>query len=167
VLEDAGPELRLATPGDRRIVLAREFSAPRTLVFEAWTVPHLLRRWYGAHGWTLVACDVDPRPGGAWRYVSRGPDGAEMIQGGTYREFVPPERLVSTQTFGDPPEGAESLVTTTFDEAAGVTTVTLTVDYPTRAARDAALRTPMRRGLAQGYARLDALLAGAPPRPPA
>jgi uncharacterized protein YndB with AHSA1/START domain len=161
------PALRVTTPGDREIVMVRDFSAPRALVFDAWTKPHLLARWYGAHGWTLAVCELDPRPGGAWRYVSRGPDGAEMTQRGTFREFVPPQRLVSTQTLDSPAESAAALVTTTFAETAGGTTVTLTVRYPSRAARDAALRTPMKRGLSEGYARLAALLAALPlaPRP--
>jgi uncharacterized protein YndB with AHSA1/START domain len=153
------PALRVTTSGDRRIVMSRDFSAPRPLVFDAWTKPHLLKRWYGADGWTLTVCEIDPRPGGAWRYVSHGPDGATMTQRGSFREFVPPERIVATQTFDPPFEGAESLVTTRFEASAGGTTVTVTVVYPTAAARDEALRTPMRRGVAQGYARLDALLA--------
>ena len=161
------PALRVTTSGDRRIVMSRDFSAPRPLVSDAWTKPHQLKRWYGADGWTLTVCEIDPRPGGAWRYVSRGPGGATMTQRGAFREFVPPERIVATQTF-DPPFGAaESLVTTRFDVRGAGTTVTVTVDYPTAAARAGALRTPMRRGVAQGYARLDALLAALPPAGPA
>jgi uncharacterized protein YndB with AHSA1/START domain len=166
VLDDDTPALRLTTPDARQIVMSREFAAPRALVFDAWTKPHLLRRWYGARGWTLVTCEIDPRPGGAWRYVSHGPNGAVMTQQGTFREFVPPERLVTTQTFDSSPGDAETLVTTTFVETAGVTTVTLTAVYPTRAARDEALRTPMRRGVAQGFARLDTLLAALDPSIP-
>jgi uncharacterized protein YndB with AHSA1/START domain len=151
--------LTITTPNDREIVMSREFSAPRILVFDAWTKPHLLQRWYGARGWTLAICEVDLRAGGAWRYVSRGPDGAEMTQCGVYREVLPPRRLVATQSFEPPWDSGECLVTTTFAESAGRTTVTVTVRYPGRAARDAALRTPMRRGLSESYARLDALLS--------
>jgi uncharacterized protein YndB with AHSA1/START domain len=154
------PALTISTPSDREVVMSRAFSAPRALVFDAWTKPHLLERWYGANGWTLAVCEVDLRAGGAWRYVSRGPDGAEMTQRGVFRELLPPRRLVTSQSFDPPWNSGECLVTTTFAEAAGRTTVTVTVRYPSRAARDAALRTPMRRGLSEGYARLDALLSG-------
>ena len=157
--------LTITTPSDREVVMSRAFSAPAALVFGAWTEPHLLRRWYGAQGWTLAICEVDLRTGGAWRYVSRGPDGAEMTQRGVYREVLPPQRLVATQSFDPPWDSGECLVTTTFAECAGRTSVTVTVRYPSRAARDAALRTPMRRGLSESYARLDALLAAPPPAP--
>jgi uncharacterized protein YndB with AHSA1/START domain len=157
------PALRITTPSDREIVMSRAFSAPRALVFDAWTKPHLLKRWYGAHGWDLVVCEVDLRVGGAWRYVSRGPDGTEMTQRGVCREVVPPERLVTTQRFDPPWSSGQCLVTTTFVENAGRTTVTTSVRYPSRGARDSALRTPMRRGLSEGYARLDALLSSRPP----
>ena len=76
--------LTVTTPTDRQIVLTRVFDAPRRLVFAAFTRPELLRRWFGARGWNLVVCEVDLRVGGGWRFVSRGPDGAEMGQGGVY-----------------------------------------------------------------------------------
>ena len=155
--------LTITPPSDREVVMSRDFRAPLPLVFDAWTKPHLLRRWYGAQGWTLAICEVDLHAGGAWRYVSRRPDGAELTQRGVFREVLPPRRLVATQSFDPPWDSGECLVTTTFAESAGRTTVTVTVRYPSRAARDSALRTPMRRGLSEGYARLDALLAAPPP----
>ena len=91
--------LTVTTPTDRDIVLSRAFDAPRHLVFDALTRPELLTRWYGARGWNLVVCEVDLRVGGAWRFVSRGPDGAEMGQGGVYQVIRPPERLAYTELF--------------------------------------------------------------------
>jgi uncharacterized protein YndB with AHSA1/START domain len=155
----AGRALRVTTPGDREIVLARRFDAPARLVFDALTTPHLLIRWYGARGWKLVACEVDLRIGGSWRFVSRGPDDAEMVQSGTYREIVPPERLVFTEVFDDQSYPGEALVAHVLTEGAGMTELTSTVRYPSREARDIVLRYPMARGVGQAYERLDEALA--------
>lgn len=93
--------LTVTTPTAREIVLTRAFDAPRHLVFDAWTKPELLTRWFGARGWNLVVCEVDLRIGGAWRFVSRGPEGERMAQGGTYRVILRPDRLVYTELFDD------------------------------------------------------------------
>ncbi len=66
--------LRLTTPGDREIVMMREFRAPRHRVNDAYTKPELLRRWFGPHGYTLVVCDIDLRVDGHWRYVEMRSD---------------------------------------------------------------------------------------------
>ena len=99
---------------------------------------------------------IDLRPGGAWRYVWRKDDGAEMPMGGTYREVVPPERLVSTERWG--PEWPETVNTVVLTESGGRTTISLTVLYPSKEARDAALQTGMKEGMDQGFARLDEVL---------
>ena len=92
--------LKVTTPTDREIAMTRVFDAPRNLVFEAYTKPELVKRWLGVHaGWSLAVCEIDLRVGGAYRYVWRGPDGTEMGMGGVYREIVPPERIVATETF--------------------------------------------------------------------
>jgi uncharacterized protein YndB with AHSA1/START domain len=152
-------ELRVTTPGDREIVLTREFRAPRRLVFDAWTRPELLKRWYGARGWQLVECDVDLRVGGAWRFVSRGPDGTRMGQSGVYREILAPVRLVYTEVFDNQSYPGESLVTHVFVEAGGRTTATSTVRLPSKHAREIVLRYPMARGVGEGFDRLDETLA--------
>ena len=83
--------------------MTRVFDAPRSLVFDAWTKPELLKRWLGVRGgWSMVVCEVDLKVGGTYRFVWRGPDKAEMGMGGVYREIVPPERLVATESFDDP-----------------------------------------------------------------
>jgi uncharacterized protein YndB with AHSA1/START domain len=79
-----------------------------------------------------------------------------MTIAGAVREVVPPERLVTTESWG--PEWPETVNTVVFTEAGGRTTISLTVTYPSREARDAALQTGMREGMDQGFARLDALL---------
>ncbi|MER7127301.1 SRPBCC family protein [Micrococcus luteus] len=151
----------MTAPSDTELVLSRAFAAPRTLVFEAFTRPELLRRWYGARGWQLVVCEVDLRPGGVWRFVSQGPDGAEMGHGGVYLDVEAPGRLVQTETYDGWDAGA-ALVTTAFEEREGRTAMTATVRYPSREARDSVLRTPMERGAGEAYDRLAELLAETP-----
>lgn len=151
--------LRVTTPTDREIVLARAFDAPRHLVFQAWTAPHLLKRWYGAQGWSLVECRVDLRVGGAWRFVSEGPHGARMGQSGVYRVIEPYHRLVYTEVFDDQSYAGETLISHEFTEHDGTTTVTSTLRYASQQARDTVLRYPMARGVTEGYDRLAALLA--------
>lgn len=154
--------LTVTTPGARDIVLTREFSAPRHRVFAALTRPELLVRWYGARGWHLVGCEVDLRVGGRYRFVSRGPGGQEMAQSGVYREIVVPERLVYTELFDDQSYPGETVITAVLTEPdgpAGRTLLTTTVRYATRAGRDTVLRYPMKRGVAEGYDRLDEVLA--------
>jgi uncharacterized protein YndB with AHSA1/START domain len=146
--------------GEREIVIIRSLDAPRDLVFRAHTEPDLLRRWLGPRTWELAECDIDLRAGGAWRYVMHGPDSATMVMQGVYREVSPPARLVTTESFDDNWTGGETINTTTFDDVDGVTTVTVSVMYPSREARDGALATGMEAGMAEGYSRLADLLAG-------
>src|SRR5690606_5847420 len=107
---NAPRKLRVTTPTDTQIVMARAFDAPRHLVFAALTEPDLLKRWLGARGWNVVDCSRDLRPGGAWRCLSRGPGGATMGHGGVYREIEPPSRLVYTESYDDQWVPDEALV---------------------------------------------------------
>lgn len=150
--------LTVTTPTDREIVLRRVFDAPRRMVFDAFTKPELLKRWFGARGWNLVVCQVDLRVGGTWRFVSRGPDGTDLGHGGVYREIQPPDRLVYTELFDDQSYPGESLITHAFVEQNDKTTLTSTLLYASQKGRDIVLSYPMERGVAQGYDRLDGLL---------
>jgi uncharacterized protein YndB with AHSA1/START domain len=147
--------------GDLEIVLTRVFAAPRRLVFDAWTRPEHLVRWFGRRGDTLAVCEVDLRPGGTYRFVWRLREGGEMAVRGEYREVAPPERIVSTEVF----EGAEfevmgggTLNTVSFEERGATTVMVCTVLYRSRAARDRALATPMEQGAGESYDRLAELL---------
>ena len=151
--------LEVTTPTDREIVLTRAFDAPRRLVFDAFTKPDLLKRWFGARGWNLVVCEVDLRVGGSWRFVSRGPQGAHMGQSGVYREIAPPDRLVYTELFDDQSYPGESLITHEFVEQNGKTTLSSTLLYASQEGRDIVLSYPMRRGVGESYDRLGALLS--------
>jgi uncharacterized protein YndB with AHSA1/START domain len=129
------------------------------MVFDAWTKPELLKRWLGVRGgWTFAVCEVDLKVGGAYRFVWRGPNGAEMGMGGVYREIVRPERLVATEKFDEAWYEGEALDTTTFVEQGGKTTATTTVLYPSREVRDAVLKSPMERGVAESYDKLAEVL---------
>jgi uncharacterized protein YndB with AHSA1/START domain len=147
-----------ATPSDTEFVATRVVAAPRALVFDAWTKPEHIANWMlGPEGWTMPVCEVDLRPGGAWHFVWRMTDGSELEMRGSYREISPPERLVSTESWGgDWPETLNTLVLTEED---GQTTIELTILYPTKAARDAALETGAKGGITQSFERLVAYLA--------
>lgn len=154
------PELTLETPGDLDAVITRVFDAPRDLVWKCMTTPDLVRRWLlGPPGWTMPVCEIDLRVGGAYRYVWRNADGSEMGMGGVYREIVPPERIVDAQKFDEDWTQGETLVTVTLAEQDGRTTMTTTVRYSSKEAREAMLATGMTGGMEAGYVRLDALVA--------
>lgn len=153
--------LQVTTPTDREIVLTRVFDAPRSLVFDAFTKPELLKRWFGPRGWTLVVCEVDLRVGGGFRFVMRGPDGTEMGMRGVYRELAPPDHSVHVESFDDYP--GESQVTSVMVEKDGKTTLTATVLYPSQEIRDMVVKSGMEHGAAESYDKLAELLAASRP----
>lgn len=105
----------------------------------------------------MPVCEVDLRPGGAWHFVWRHNDGQEMEMHGVYKEVNPPERVVSTESWGGPwPETVNTLV---FTEKDGKTTMTLTILYVSKEARDEALKTGMTKGMELSFQRLEKVLA--------
>jgi uncharacterized protein YndB with AHSA1/START domain len=153
-------KLELTTPSDREIVMTRVFDKPRKLLFEAFTEPEHLQRWLlGPDGWSMPICEVDLRPGGAFRYVWRNDaDGREFGIVGSYRELAPPERIVHVERFDDPSMPGDSVVTTTFVERGNTTTVTMTILYESRAVRDMALGSGMDGGVSASFDRLAGIL---------
>jgi uncharacterized protein YndB with AHSA1/START domain len=91
--------LKVELQGDREIVMTRVFDAPRHLVFEAFTKPELLKRWFGPRGFTMSVCEVDFRVGGGFRFVLEAPNGKGMGMRGVYKEIAPPERTVHLESF--------------------------------------------------------------------
>lgn len=148
--------LKISLPSDREVLLTRVFNAPRQLVYDAFSKPEIMKRWFGPRGWSLVTCDVDHRVGGGFRFVMRGPDGPDMGMRGVYRELTPPERSVHVESFDDFP--GESQVTAVFTEQDGVTTLNATVLYPSKEVRDAVLQSGMEHGAAESYDKLAELL---------
>lgn len=150
---NTGRPTTFTTPSDREIVMTRVVDAPRQLVFEAWTNPEHPPHWMlGPSGWTMPVCGIDLRPGGAWHFVWRRSDGTEMEMHGEYREIVPPDRLVSTESWGG--NWPETLNTLVLTEEEGRATITLTVLYPSKEARDAARETGMEEGAGESFDRL-------------
>ncbi len=152
--------LQVTTPSDKEVVVSRVFSAPRGMLFDAHTKPDLVRRWLlGPPGWTMPVCEIDLRIGGKYRYVWRHDGtGQEMGMGGTFKEIARPTRIVITQLFDEDWTGGETVVVTEFTEQQGRTTVTTKVQYSSREARDAALKTGMTTGMEAGYDKLESLL---------
>lgn len=147
----------LTTPTDREVVITRVVDAPRRLVWDAWTKPEHVANWMlGPEGWTMPVCEIDLRPGGSWRFVWRKSDGTEMSMNGLYKEVVPPERLVTTERWG--PQWPETLNTLILNEKRGTTTMISTMLYPSKEARDAALKTGMKEGMEVSYNRLEEYL---------
>ncbi|MEO7190433.1 MAG: SRPBCC family protein [Vicinamibacterales bacterium] len=150
----------VTTPSDREIRMTRLFDAPRDSMFAAMTRPEHITRWWGrlGEGYSVPVCEVDLRPGGAWRFVNRTPAGDLVAFSGVYREIAPPDRTVHTEIFEAFPD-AESVVTAVFSEEHGRTRLTATVLYPSREVRDAVLQSGMERGAAISYDRLDEVAA--------
>jgi len=116
-----------AETGHRELVIRRVVDAPRALVFKAWTEPERIVRWWGPQGFTVPFCEMDVRPGGAWRVCMRSPDGTDHWVRGVYREIVEPERLAFSWAWedadGNPREN--TLVTLSFAEEGERTRITL------------------------------------------
>jgi uncharacterized protein YndB with AHSA1/START domain len=142
---------RVTLPTDEQILITRAFDAPKRLVYEAWTTPELVKRWWNAKRGEVTVAEIDLRVGGKWRYVMVTEDGFEVAFHGEYREIVPNERIVSTEVYeGAPqPEGREegTLNTATFTEADGRTTLTILVQAPSKEIRDAIVESGMEAGM--------------------
>jgi uncharacterized protein YndB with AHSA1/START domain len=115
-------------PNDGLVLrLSRSFAAPRERVFRAFTAPAQLAKWWGPKGFTVPACTIDLRAGGAWHTVMRSPEGKDHVVSGVYREIVPPERLVFTWGWEeDGARGHETVVTIELHETPGGTRLELT-----------------------------------------
>jgi len=155
--------LQITTQGDRELVMTREFDAPRKLVYDAHTKPELVRRWLlGPDGWSMPICEMDVRVGGKYRWVWRhNTNGSEMGMGGTYREVKAPERLVATERFDEAWYPGEAQTTLVLVEKGGRTTLTQTMRYESKDAREAVIKSGMEKGVAASYDRLEGVLASA------
>jgi uncharacterized protein YndB with AHSA1/START domain len=138
-------------PADEQILITREFDAPKHLVYEAWTTPELVKRWWSAKRGEVTIAEIDLRVGGAWRYVMVADGGFEVGFHGEYREIVPNERIVSTEVYEGAPqvEGVEegTLNTLMLAEADGRTTMTVLVQAPSKEIRDAIIESGMEAGM--------------------
>jgi uncharacterized protein YndB with AHSA1/START domain len=155
VMENTG-RAKVTMPSEREIVIERVFDAPRALVFEAWTKAEHVAHWWDPSGTPLAVCEIDLRPGGAFRFVNGGADGAKYPFTGFYREITPPARLV----FGTPSPASndESGATLVFSEHAGKTTLTMTIACQSKADRDALLQMRVDVGTTKTLDNLDEYL---------
>ncbi|WP_020661928.1 SRPBCC family protein [Amycolatopsis benzoatilytica] len=147
---------KLTLPADDQIRITRDFAAPARQVYRAWTTPELVKRWWAGKRGTVTSVDIDLRVGGRWRYVMAADGGFEVAFHGEYREIVPNERLVHTEVY-ETPEVSEvdaPVVTVTFAESDGRTTVTMLTRTPTKELRDAIIESGMETGMQES---LDAL----------
>lgn len=147
------------------ITIVREFDAPRELVFKAWTDPEQLKQWWGPEGFAVPRCEVDLRPGGAWRIDMQGPDGTIYPNKGIYLEVVVPEKLVTTDdvdadetAWGDTPPPS-STNTMLFEETDGKTRLTTITRLQTIEQRDAMLEMGAEAGWNESLDKLARLLA--------
>ena len=93
-------------PTDEQILITREFDAPKHLVYEAWTTPELVKRWWSGQRGEVTSAEIDLRVGGMWRYVMDAAGGFEVAFHGEYREIVPNERIVTTEVFEGMPDAS-------------------------------------------------------------
>jgi uncharacterized protein YndB with AHSA1/START domain len=140
---------QVTLPADDQILITREFNAPKHLVYEAWTTPELVKRWWNAKRGEVTICDIDLRVGGSWRWVMETEDGFEVGFHGEYREIVPNERIVSTEVYEgiSDAEAHASLNTMTLSEVDGSTTLTILVQHKSKQDRDAHIESGMEAGM--------------------
>jgi uncharacterized protein YndB with AHSA1/START domain len=137
-------------PSDTQILITREFDAPRHLVYQAWTTPELIKRWWNAKRGEVTIAEVDLRVGGKWRWVMIAHGEFEVAFHGVYRELVPNERIVSTEVFEGFPD-AEAVNTMTLTEAEGRTTMRVLVQHQLKAHRDAHIESGMEAGMQDAF----------------
>ena len=146
---------------DRELVVTRTVNGPARLLFEAWTKPELLKRWWApcSLGVSLLACDADVRVGGSYRYVFGRDARHPMAFSGVYTNVTPYSTLVYTQIFEPLRDAGEAIVTVTFDEHRGKTRLVLRELYPSKEALDGAVASGMEHGIRETMEQLDQLVA--------
>jgi len=144
----------------QELLVTRTVNAPAQIVFDAWTKPELLKRWWAPRplGVVLFECDADLRVGGTYRYAfGRDPNNPEVFSG-RYVEINPPGRLVFTQVYERMRDVGEALVTVTFEESQGRTLLALHQRFPSKEALDGAVASGMERGMRETFDQLDTLV---------
>jgi len=146
---------------DRELVVTRIFDVPARFLFEAYSRPEHLRRWFGPRGWPLTLCEVDFRVGGRFRFAMTGPSGEQNTPfGGEYREIAPNRRIVFDNGFEEP-DAPKMVMTVTLDEAPDGRTTTLTLHtlFASAAMREEYVGVGMKEGIDSGYDQLAEVVA--------
>ena len=138
----------VTTPSDTEILMVREFDAPKSLVYKAYTTPELVSRWWPGRRGEMQSCEIDLRVGGRWRYVMRSSEGFEVAFHGEFSEIVENERLVNTEVFeGAPPGSAPALSIVTFEQSGGRTTLRMLMRLESREVREMIIDSGMEVGM--------------------
>lgn len=153
-------DMQIDRVSDRELVIIRTFDAPARIVYEAWTTPEYMKRWWApkAFGVTMYECDHDLRVGGTYRYVFGKEGQPRMAFSGVFREVAPNARLVATQLFEQMPHAGEAITTTTFVQLGDKTRLELRQLFPTKAALDGAIASGMTDGMRLTFEQLDELV---------
>lgn len=153
---------QITTPSDLEFVMTRTFNAPRVLVWDAWTKPEHVAKWWGCSESKITVCEIDLRVDGAWRYVLQTTDGSEFGFYGVYCEITPHEKLVHTSLYEPMPQ-YPTLVTVVFEERDGKTLMTETTRHNSTQARDGHLQSGLEGGAQQSLNRLEEYVASLAP----
>jgi uncharacterized protein YndB with AHSA1/START domain len=153
----SGNKLEVTPQGEKEIHMTRVFDAPRDLVFEAHSSCEHMSNWWGPRKYEVASCEIDFRPGGAWRIVHRADGEEDQGFHGEFREIVPPEKIVWTFEWEGLP-GHVSVETLTLEERDGKTLVTAHSVFDTAEDRDGMIQSGMETGAAESYDRLDEYL---------
>lgn len=161
----SGHQTTLTLESDRTVVITRAFDAPPRIVFDAWTKPELVKRWWAPRslGVELVSCEAEVRVGGAYRYVLRPPQAETIAFSGEYSEVTPHSRLVYTQVFEPMAAAGAAIITITFEPRDGQTLLVSREQYPSAAVRDTVLASGMEEGMRATMEQLDELVRSLAP----
>lgn len=165
------PTLVASPATEHELVITRVFFAPVERVFSAWTDPAQMAAWWGPHEFSNPVCAVDARSGGTWRITMRSPEGVDFLLRGTFIEVVPNGLLVLTMAVEEQPSGChstirtlndgvsrETLVTITFSEDRGATTLVMRQRFASAAERAAQVDRGAFKGWGQSFDSLEELL---------
>ena len=147
------------TTSDREVVITRTIDAPARLVFEAWSKPEHIKRWFGPVGWPVTMAEMDFRVGGRYRFAMTGHSGKQQTPfGGEYLEIVPNRKIVFTNAF-ELPHAEEMVMTVTFDERDGKTLVTVRTLFANMAQKATHVGAGFVEGFNSGLDQLEELVA--------
>jgi uncharacterized protein YndB with AHSA1/START domain len=148
----------LTLPSDTEILMVREFDAPRDLVYQAYTTPELVKRWWAGKRGTVTVAEIDLRVGGQWRYAMIADGGFEVAFHGEYHEIVPNERVVNTEIFEGAPEAGAAVITCTFEDLGdGRSKLSMLTSVDSKEIRDMIIGTGMETGAQEGLDILEEL----------
>jgi uncharacterized protein YndB with AHSA1/START domain len=155
---------KLTLPSDTEILIVRDFNARKDLVFDAWCKPDWIAQWYGCAEQKMTVCEMDFCEGGAWRWALRDERGVEHAFSGNYRVIDRPNKLEFTERYEAIP-GSDHVTALTFEERAGVTTMSMRIIHNSKEARDGHLKAGMEWGIQDSLDRMEEIVTGASTKP--